>query len=1100
MPLSAQESAAGIIRDEAQRIAERQKEILGASGQPLMGVALSGGGIRSGTFNLGIIQGMAKRGMLKRVDYLSTVSGGGYIGTWLHGLIRRYGQGKPDSVTDLLMRPEGSPHREPESDPIAFLRQYSSYLAPEMGLFSTDFWVIASIWARNVLLNQLILVPFLAAVSLLTFFLGSSAGWYVFAHRSTIGEVSSSLILLLSLVMIAGKGVGSVALNGVHVKSTRRDSDRWDSKAVAITCAVLTLLASQGLALASRVVTDAGWVGGALPFVTGLLDRRSYWLAGATIIGIIVSLLFLVLQWQGQYFVCFRGRHGGRWPWFGSWGYPLLAGVPTGFLLFGVMKVIAVLDARPEGSWNTVAWGPPFLSFAILAGASLHIGLMGVDFEDNAREWLARLGACVCLFALAWAALFTISVFGPYWIARLAVLSWAPIAGLSGGWIVTSVGGALYGTSSRTPAKPGEKPPSGILHVIGTIAPTVFIAGYLLLISFGLHLALVRLCGVPEKKPDAAAQTSASANRPPAIQVSAQATGANGLQVTVNNTSREPPGFVISTAANESALLEIADYKIEMPVALELLLAAVVMVWYLPRRIDINEFSMHHFYKNRLVRCYLGATRGSARRPSRFTGFDPGDDIPIEELVPGSGYFGPFPIVNACINLNRGSELAKRERKGSAFIFTPLYSGYDPPRSDADREAQARTELWRSGRLHADGYRPTKGFGYPRGYEIGTCMAISGAAANPNDGSHTSGPLAFLMTIFNVRLGWWVGNTRRDAPSSRPGPRHSLMALLAELFALTDASSNFVNLSDGGHFENLALYELVRRRCRYIIAGDGEQDTGYNFDSLGGAIRKCRTDFGTEISIDPRRIRLKGGLSRTHCVVGTITYPLQEGETERQTGWLLYLKSSLTGDEPEDVAQYKSSHQDFPQETTANQFFTESQFESYRKLGLHIFESAFENVDPAAPADDPEAMFASLYRNWYPPPELSEGVASQHADTYSKLIGMLSDPVLSRLRDQLIAPRGNPDHVAEIPVFDNDADRNKVFAYTLSLIQLMENVWSDLHMSEKINRDSPANSGWMAVFRYWVRQPMFRDAWKQAGYTYNRFFQQFYNALEADKE
>src|SRR5579862_6373898 len=190
MPLS----AAAMIRQEAERIAARQQKVLGAPDNSLLGVAFSGGGIRSGTYNLGIIQGMAKRGLLPRIDYLSTVSGGGYIGTWLHGVIQRYGEGQPDAVTELLTRPEDNPHREPERDPIAFLRKYSSYLAPEVGLFSTDFWVIASIWIRNVLLNQLILLPFLAAVSLLTFFLGSSAGWYVFAHPSISGEIWSSAI------------------------------------------------------------------------------------------------------------------------------------------------------------------------------------------------------------------------------------------------------------------------------------------------------------------------------------------------------------------------------------------------------------------------------------------------------------------------------------------------------------------------------------------------------------------------------------------------------------------------------------------------------------------------------------------------------------------------------------------------------------------------------------------------------------------------------------------------------------------------------------------------------------------------------------------
>ena len=104
-----------------------------------------------------------------------------------------------------------------------------------------------------------------------------------------------------------------------------------------------------------------------------------------------------------------------------------------------------------------------------------------------------------------------------------------------------------------------------------------------------------------------------------------------------------------------------------------------------------------------------------------------------------------------------------------------------------------------------------------RGPGIGTAIAISGAAANPNSGYHTSAPLAFLMTILNVRLGWWLGNPRRDGPSARPGPMNALISLLSELFAQSNGRSRYVNVSDGGHFENLGLYELVRRRCRYIL-------------------------------------------------------------------------------------------------------------------------------------------------------------------------------------------------------------------------------------------------------------------------------------------
>ena len=129
-----------------------------------LGLCFSGGGIRSATFNLGVLQGLAELGLLPFIDYLSTVSGGGYIGAWLHGIIRNKYGGNPVPAQDEL-----HPRRVPggaDADPISFLRKYSNYLAPQPGLFSPDFWTIGSVWMRNMSLNLTILLPFLMAVVL----------------------------------------------------------------------------------------------------------------------------------------------------------------------------------------------------------------------------------------------------------------------------------------------------------------------------------------------------------------------------------------------------------------------------------------------------------------------------------------------------------------------------------------------------------------------------------------------------------------------------------------------------------------------------------------------------------------------------------------------------------------------------------------------------------------------------------------------------------------------------------------------------------------------------------------------------------------------
>jgi hypothetical protein len=208
-------------------------------------------------------------------------------------------------------------------------------------------------------------------------------------------------------------------------------------------------------------------------------------------------------------------------------------------------------------------------------------------------------------------------------------------------------------------------------------------------------------------------------------------------------------------------------------------------------------------------------------------------------------------------------------------------------------------------------------------------------------GYHSSAPLAFLMTVFNVRLGWWLGNPLLDK-WRESGPALGLTYLLAELFGMTNIRRSYVYLSDGGHFENLGIYELVRRRCPLIIACDGEQDGAMSFGGLGNAIRKCRMDFGVEIEIDPTPIALNAnGLSTQQFAVGTIRYPERDPITkERVTGTLFYLKSSMTGREPVDLLEYRRREPAFPHQSTGDQFFDESQFESYRKLGYTVGSGA----------------------------------------------------------------------------------------------------------------------------------------------------------------
>ncbi len=224
------------------------------------------------------------------------------------------------------------------------------------------------------------------------------------------------------------------------------------------------------------------------------------------------------------------------------------------------------------------------------------------------------------------------------------------------------------------------------------------------------------------------------------------------------------------------------------------------------------------------------------------------------------------------------------------------------------------------------------------------------------------------MTLFNARLGAWLGNPnlRGNRVCSKPGPRQAVVPLMSELFGVADETAAYVNLSDGGHFDNLGLYEMVLRRCRFILVSDAGQDPACSFEDLGNAIRKVRVDFGVPIEFDhkiqilPRAISGVGAycpgvpiecdqgiqiLPRTlsgvgaYCALAKVRYSAVDGTPKEKDGDLIYVKPALDcGDipDPYDVYSYAVKSPQFPHETTADQWFSEAQFESYRALGDHL--------------------------------------------------------------------------------------------------------------------------------------------------------------------
>ncbi|HXT20410.1 MAG TPA: patatin-like phospholipase family protein [Thermoanaerobaculia bacterium] len=298
-------------------------------------------------------------------------------------------------------------------------------------------------------------------------------------------------------------------------------------------------------------------------------------------------------------------------------------------------------------------------------------------------------------------------------------------------------------------------------------------------------------------------------------------------------------------------------------------------------------------------------------------------------------------LVDICLNLSSGDQLAWQQRKGEAFSVSPLAAGSP-----------------------ALGYRDSRWYG---DISLGTAVTISGAAASPNMGYHSSPALAFLMTLFNVRLGWWLGNPGLAGQRTyrERNPVWSLPPLIREATGNTDDTYGYVYLSDGGHFENLGLYELVLRRCHRIFVSDAGADPKYAYDDLGNAVRKIRVDLGipvrvTHTGIIPPSEKKPG----KYCAVGFIDYPDVDG-AGAVSGEFLYVKPVVYQEDvnlPRDVFNYARMSEEFPHEATADQWFDESQFESYRRLGSYAIEQICEAAEKPADVDSLEELIRAATR------------------------------------------------------------------------------------------------------------------------------------------
>lgn len=475
-----------------------------------------------------------------------------------------------------------------------------------------------------------------------------------------------------------------------------------------------------------------------------------------------------------------------------------------------------------------------------------------------------------------------------------------------------------------------------------------------------------------------------------------------------------------------------------------------------------HEVGLHGFYRDRLVRAYLGASNEPA--PQRATIVCSQDDLALDECLPER----PLHLVCCAANDLAGDPLGTLHRGADSAVLSRL--GF---------QVGSRWSSW----------QPRQGGHRPKVPTLGDAMTASAAAFNSHMGkvSMRLGQAAtFLLTALGLRLGLWIENPERGQPGRR---RPWGWLFFRELLGASRVDGRWIHLSDAAHFENLALYELVRRHCRFILLSDCGADPDLGFDDFGNVVRRVREDFGVEIKIDVKPLRPgPDGSARQPMVAGDILYPPSEPGATPDVGILLYVKPTLTGKEPPDVTQYARRNDRFPHETTLDQFYDEAQWESYRRLGEYAAEQALAAIEAAdrKPANDEKLarVFVTARYHWLSVPK-AEPLLRELDHDWVRLEKRLGKKEMEPLRRQLLRPEAAPPPGERESGEDSDEsgkDSREFLAAALPAVREAIRIMEAVFLRTDFGRDdrSPSHRlymGWLNRFGAWSSTSAFRYWW-----------------------
>jgi len=867
------------------------------------GLAFSGGGIRSATFCLGVIQGLVKNeGPFKHFDYMSTVSGGGYIGSFVGALYSR-------SDTDRKKLTNGAGAGQPEdlltnenAKPLHWLRENGRYMAPNGG---GDYLLGMAIYLRNWLTLLLLVAIPVAGLMAAVILLRGAAEWLIF-HFPIARELYALFF-----------------------------GSNW-------------------------AVLSPFWLWTFVPVAWFVVSGVVFWIG-------------LALEKCG----CLCPRSGAEWRRFWT------AGAANGILLLLLTIFLALADSLGD-YLATPSLGSGVTKFVVLLGGAL----LSTQATGIAKLLLAggsgggKIAASLSMIAGIAALLVTLFLLG---LASAGVQH------------VTDSDGV--GRRVDTPKSYARKAPGP---------------------------SIVRTVRAEERNRAALAESTKDCEhcndkkKCECSKVCPTTAGASDEKSAQKEAT--PPSFrSYSRAENYCVLLVLA-------VSIVLCLASTG-VSNLGQLAFLNSGSIAPLYTARLRRAYLGASN-AIRHNSRIRSVSipvDGDDISLTDYKPHKAG-GPLHLINVTVNETAAGEtgIDQFDRKGLQLCVGPAglsvgrrhhalwncQSGLAHPTHDLSTQPAPRGYWgWFWGLICPGSQEESKPFYVfntkkgertiaPESLTLSQWIGISGAAFSTGLGQRNSMGYSLLLGLLNVRLGYWwnsgVDPLWRGSAAISETRDARFSALLGRMFPvqgylLNELTCRFHgtarrhwNLSDGGHFENTACYELIRRRVRFILLCDCGADPDYSFEDLANLTRKVRTDFGAEIEfltatecakfkgvhplehlkrgdwkkIDPPTKTApftdqetylhtvnRNGYALGHAALAKITYKTAAEPDCSDVTYLLVLKPTVTGDEPVDILNYHNSNADYPQQTTMDQFFDEAQWESYRRLGEHIATEMKEVVE-----------------------------------------------------------------------------------------------------------------------------------------------------------